>query len=127
MLELRSIALLACLAAVAYLGWQASSWRAQAGRAEALSAQLRDETRGRIEATQTARRLQANVIALELDLAEVRDNLGTSTQVRRVIQYVPKMVDCDLPDEPVGLLNRARAGLPLAGGPDGTGAATGSP
>lgn len=109
-LDLRTIATLACLAAVAYIGWQVHSWRAQAERAQVLSAQLRDETRGRIEATQAARRLQANVVALELDLAEVRDSLDASTQVRRVIQYVPKMVDCDLPDEPVGLINQMRAG-----------------
>lgn len=117
----------ACLAVFAYLGTQVATWRADAGRAQALSAELKEQMRGRVDAEVERNRLRAEVIALRLDAQEVARATATKREVRRVIQYVPKMVGCDLPDEPVGLLNRARAGVPLGSGPDGTSAASGGP
>ncbi|MFN9915110.1 MAG: hypothetical protein ACK53L_21145 [Pirellulaceae bacterium] len=111
---LRTIAAFACLAAVAYLGWQVSSWRAQAGRADALSVELRAQKMARATAEVERDASRAEVIALRLDAQEAARATSTKREVRRVIQYVPKTVACDLPDEPVGVLNRARAGMPAA-------------
>ena len=115
MSKLKIALFVACIAAFAYLGGQVASWRAQAGRAAALSAELKAQQMARVAAEVERDASRAEVIALRLDAQEAARATSTKREVRRVIQYVPASVDCDLPDEPVGLLNRARAGMPPSG------------
>lgn len=105
---IRTAAAVACLAAFAWLGWQASVWRNKAARFDDLAAVLRTETARRVAAVVNYNTLQVRVRELEAQARAGR----TRTQVERVVRHVPQSVDCDLGDEPVGLLNRARNGMP---------------
>ena len=109
----------------AALGWTLESWREGAARAAALQTQLTTERNAHGE-SESAR------LKLAADLAHAGGIVHT--QIKEVIKNVPRLVrdlrECDLSDELVGVLNRARADeLP---GPrrrpvDSTAAATSTP
>lgn len=110
MLDLKTAALLTCLAMIGFIGWKAHEWRTQAGRVPTLQAALSDETKRRISAVMAKSEAQAEAETLRLQLDAQGRNERFKTQIKRVIEYVPKHVDCDLPPEPVGVLNAARRG-----------------
>jgi hypothetical protein len=111
-MSLRIAATLIGLALVAYAGWIANGWRLQAERVPTLSATLRAEEMARKDAELKADVVKAEIIALRLNAMESSSREVTRERVKKVIEYVPKLVDCDLPDEPVGVLNAARSGMP---------------
>jgi hypothetical protein len=111
-MSLRIAATLIGLVLVACVGWLANGWRLQAERVPTLSATLRAETMARKDAELRVDVVKAENIALRLNAMEHSSREVTRERVKKVIEYVPKMVDCDLPDEPVGVLNTARSGMP---------------
>lgn len=118
------------VAAGLILGWSANGWRLKAAQAADLRILLRNETERRVAADAarlTAQRLQKQADTLRLEMqkrltaAEARINARTRAAIKQVYVHVPDNRDCDLGDEPVGMLNRARAGLdPMPAAPSGS-------
>jgi hypothetical protein len=101
-------------------GWQANGWRYKAAQAADLKILLRNEMQRRVAAD--AARLAADraAIAAQTRLTEKEAEIGRRTKetIKRIVVHVPDRRDCDLGELPVGLLNRARAGLdPLPAAP----------
>ena len=88
----------------AALGWTLESWREGAARAATLQTQLASERIARSES-------EAARLKLAADLVQASGIVHT--QIKEVIKNVPRLVrdlrECDLSDELVGVLNRARA------------------
>ena len=86
-----------------WLGWNVESWREGAAQAVTLRAQLDGERAARA-ASEAAR------LKLAADLAGA--SAAVHTQIKESIKRVPVLVHdsraCDLSDELVGVLNRAR-------------------
>lgn len=108
------------VAAGIIFGWTVADWRAKALQAADLRVLLRNETERRVAADAarlTAQRLQKQADTLRLEMqkrltaAEARIHARTKAAIKQVYVHVPDNRDCDLGDEPVGMLNRARAGL----------------
>lgn len=87
----------------AWRGWKVESWREGAARAVVLRAALDGERQARAQS-------EAARLKLAADLA--RGSAAVHTQIKEVIKHVPLLVhdlrECDLSDELVGVLNRAR-------------------
>ena len=88
----------------AALGWTIESWREGTARAATLQTQLTAERKAHGES-------EAARLKLAADIAQASGIVHT--QIKEVIKNVPRLVrdlrECDLSDELVGVLNRARA------------------
>lgn len=114
------------------LGWSANGWRLKAAQAADLKILLRNEMERRVAADAArlaSERLQKQAdkarlqVQERLTAAEARINERTKAAIKKVYVHVPDNRDCDLGDEPVGVLNRARAGLdPVPAAPSGSAA-----
>ena len=94
------------------LGWKANGWRIEAGAAEALRLELRNELQRRVAeqvkaAAADKARLAAEV-ALQAKDAEIAK--GVKTVKQTVIKYVEKNSACDLPDPVASQLQHLREG-----------------
>jgi len=94
------------------LGWKANGWRIEAGAAEALRLELRNELQRRV--AEQVKVKQANdarlaaETALQAKEAAIANNVKTVKQT--VIKYVEKNPDCDLPEPVASQLQRLREG-----------------
>lgn len=92
------------LMVVAWCGWKVNEWRTEAARATALAEQVRAE---RIKAS------QADAARLRMEKSLREKGVAIVERVKVVKKMVPHVVqvNCDLPDEFAGELQRLRQGV----------------
>jgi hypothetical protein len=92
------------LMAFAWFGWQVNEWRTEAARAKALAEQVESE---QVKAS------RADAARVEVEKALKEKGVAVVERVRVVKKMVPHVVqvNCDLPDEFAGELQRFRKGI----------------
>ena len=111
MLTFKNAAYAVGIAGLLWLGWIANGWRIEASRAEALDHLLKAEMQRRVAAD-----AQRVTVTRQLQEAREKREVVTREVIKRVLVRVPDNVECDIPDEPASMLQRARSGVFSTGG-----------
>lgn len=94
------------------LGWKVNGWRIEAGAAEALRLELRNELQRRV--AEQVKVKQANDARLAAETAlQAKDAeiaKGVKTVKQTIVKYVKANPDCDVPDPVASQLQHLREG-----------------
>jgi hypothetical protein len=117
-------AYLAIAGLLACAGWTVAVWRNKAARADDLAVLYQGALDARVKADAKTRAVErerdasrAHAAQLETEAKEAKTHEKIRTITKQVVVRVPEDIRCDLNDDVVELLNRARSPEPAVSAP----------